>query len=280
MKLVNLHNHCHYDDGEGLPEEHVEMAIKEGLIILGFSCHAPLPFEAFWTMKREDLPEYLEYITGLKSKYKDRIEILLGLEIDYIPGMMSPADHEFATMGLDYSIGAVHHLDRLPSGDLMPVDADFELFKRGIDEIYHGDGRAACERYYFLVKEMIQRGGFDILGHFDLIKKNNGDSIFFKEDSSWYRDLVFGIVDTLSKKDILVEINTGGISRNYTKEVYPSPWILEYMNSKNIKVIISSDSHRPATVAAGYDDLRRLLPRLGYKEYWTITSGGRKRIVV
>ena len=81
---TNYHTHCYLDDGNGKPEEYVEEGIRKGLRALGFSCHAPLPFQADWVLPKSSLPVYIREISALKKKYAEKIEVYLGLEVDYL----------------------------------------------------------------------------------------------------------------------------------------------------------------------------------------------------
>ena len=47
---ANFHTHSNYCDGKGLLDEYVAQAISLGMLSLGFSSHAPLPFESSWCM--------------------------------------------------------------------------------------------------------------------------------------------------------------------------------------------------------------------------------------
>ena len=60
----------------------MRFAITHGFRAYGFSSHSPLPFETFWNMSKDDMPEYLQEIKRLKQKYSDQLEIYAGLEID------------------------------------------------------------------------------------------------------------------------------------------------------------------------------------------------------
>ncbi len=65
----------------------MRFAITHGFRAYGFSSHSPLPFETFWNMSKDDMPEYLQEIKRLKQKYSDQLEIYAGLEIDYLDGL-------------------------------------------------------------------------------------------------------------------------------------------------------------------------------------------------
>lgn len=105
MILNNYHTHSNFCDGSDEPEKYVEEAIRLGLISLGFSGHAPVPFENTWSIKKENLGDYCRTIEGLKEKYAGKINIFLGLEIDYIPGISTGFGQLFADYRLDYAIG-------------------------------------------------------------------------------------------------------------------------------------------------------------------------------
>jgi histidinol-phosphatase (PHP family) len=83
---------------------------------VGFSSHAPLPFPTDWTMTPELVPMYCAEIRELQAEFKDRIRVWLGLEIDYMPGLIAPHDQKFDPLKLDYRIGAVHFVGRFQDG--------------------------------------------------------------------------------------------------------------------------------------------------------------------
>ena len=68
MKLSTYHLHTTFCDGKNTPEEMVLEAIKLGCTEIGFSGHSHLPFEPTWTMKKEDVPVYVQTIKDLKEK--------------------------------------------------------------------------------------------------------------------------------------------------------------------------------------------------------------------
>ena len=84
MQLSNYHSHCTFCDGRSTPEDFIKFAVAHGFRAYGFSSHSPLPFETFWNMSKDDMPEYLTEIERLKKKYSDRLEIYVGLEIDFL----------------------------------------------------------------------------------------------------------------------------------------------------------------------------------------------------
>ena len=65
-------------------EDFIRFAISEGFSSYGISSHAPLPFSTAWTMEWDRMDDYLSEFSRLKEKYADKIELAIGLEIDYL----------------------------------------------------------------------------------------------------------------------------------------------------------------------------------------------------
>ena len=89
----------------------VEFAVAHGFSELGFSGHCPLPFEN--TFSITDYEGYCNEVRALKEEYKDRIKIHLGLEMDYVPGMLEDFTPLIEQGQLDYTIGSVHLIPSL-----------------------------------------------------------------------------------------------------------------------------------------------------------------------
>ena len=110
MQLSNYHSHCTFCDGRSTPEDFIKFAVAHGFRAYGFSSHSPLPFETFWNMSKDDMPEYLTEIERLKKKYSNRLEIYVGLEIDFLDESYNASIPYFRNLPLDYRIGSIHFL--------------------------------------------------------------------------------------------------------------------------------------------------------------------------
>ena len=62
MSQLNYHTHSHYCDGKGELAEYVETAIAKGFTHLGFSGHAPVPFENTFAIKHDDYKAYCDEV--------------------------------------------------------------------------------------------------------------------------------------------------------------------------------------------------------------------------
>jgi histidinol-phosphatase (PHP family) len=267
MLLSSFHTHTYFCDGTDTAEILCEKAVEKGFRALGFSSHAPLPpacgLASDWNMKAQDLNRYIDEVRKARKKWADKLEVFLGLEVDYIKGVMGPSDSIYKTLGFDYLLGSVHYI--LPErGAPFTVDGPAPEFEKGIQEGYGGDGGALMEAYWDAVKEMSAAGGLEIVGHLDLLKKNNQDERWFSLCDARYKKKLAQVLDLIADNGQIVEVNTGGLSRKRTKEMYPAPWILNDMKKRGIPVLISPDAHSHIHLDGYYDEAKRLLKESGY----------------
>ncbi len=273
MIKTNYHSHSAFCDGEGRLEEYVQFALSHHLQALGFSGHAPLPFPNAWTMDEEDLPLYLGETRRLKDKYKDRIELYTGLEIDYLDEVRNPAQANYGALELDYTIGSVHMLPDPDNGEYYGLDGPIEELEHLINKVYSGSVEKLVTDYYRQIESMVKIGGFDFVGHLDLVKKHNRKLGLFSEDDSWYRKAVIAALDAVADSGLMVEVNTGAIARGYTDEPYPSPWILRLCAERTIPITLNSDAHKPSWVEFGFDDALQIIREAGYTRGMALLQG-------
>ncbi len=262
IPLTNYHTHNELCDGRGDASEYVAAAQQKGFKALGFTSHAPLPFANEWTLKEENLLPYIKKIRSLSEP--EGLEIYLGLEIDFIPGKMGPAEERWKTLGLDYTIGSVHSLR--PGETDLSIDGPDNEFLALLNGEFNGDGTAMAVAYFEYLEEMIKAGGFTILGHMDLVKKKNLRFSFLDEKHPLYRGAALKVLDRLACTGIILEINTGGMYRKATNEVYPSPEILKEAFSRDIPLMINSDAHTPEALDFHIPESRQLAREAGYRK--------------
>lgn len=270
----NFHTHTRHCDGKGEAEEFAEAALRKGMPRLGFSGHNVVPFPASWTMKPGDLPGYLRDVRDVKSSYAGRLEVFLGIEADYIPGVASPADPAIRGLGLDYVIGSVHFLAPAEGRYDWTVDGAPEEMEKGVAVCFGGSVRNLVESYYQRVAEMDRRARPDIIGHFDIVKKNNRGARWFSEEEPWYRRAALAALEAVAAGGSVLEVNTGGVVRNTSGALYPSPFILREALRMGIPVMVTADAHRPETIDGHFAQTVRHLRELGFKSQRQLTSRG------
>lgn len=263
---TNYHTHCNFCDGIKTPRDYALEAINRGFISLGFSSHAPLEGEDEWTMNPKLLNNYLKTIDGLKDEFKGKLKIYKGLEIDYLP--FENRFEKYKYCNLDYSIGAVHMLWSEKFNKYFSVDSTLEECKELIEVVY-GSAEGYVRGFYSTVRDLIRQGGFDILAHFDLIKKFNRGERFFTEKENWYVDEVIKTLDLLKEKDLILEVNTGAIAKGYREIPYPSLWILNECKQRDIKICLNSDVHSPDKIDYFFDEALEIILDSGYTKLHT-----------
>ncbi len=244
--IVDLHNHtplCNH--AEGSIEEYIQSAIKAGIKIFGFSDHAPMDFDPKYRMKFSDMQDYEAEVLIAKEKYKKEIQILLGYEVDYLPGHM---DKRVLNADVDYLIGSVHFLEGW-GFDNPEFIGKWE--EQNIDEIW--------QKYFDTIEDMAKSKLFDIVGHFDLIK------VFKFMPKGSIVDMARDALLSIKKADMVLELNVAGY-RKKVEEPYPSKDLLEMAFELNIPITFASDAHSPKQINMYEDKIVKLAKEVGYSE--------------
>jgi len=262
----NFHTHSNYCDGKGTFQQYLA---KQAVSSIGFSSHAPVPFQCKWCMKSDDLPQYLSEINTLK-KTAGSTEVYAGLEIDYIPGKISPLD--FAPQ-LDYTIGSIHFVEAFPDGTPWEIDGQHTLFMEGLNQIFQSDIKAAITCYFELTRLMVQNAQPTIVGHLDKIKIQNIDNKFYHETDQWYQHEVLKTLKAIKSTNAIIEVNTRGLYQKKSNTTYPSPWILQHILELNIPITLSSDAHHPDDIINQFPESAAQLQAIGFKTVSVLKEG-------
>lgn len=273
MPWTNYHSHSHYCDGKSPLEDHVKAAIRAGMYAFGFSSHSPVRFSSSWNMPLERLDEYLKEARALKEKYKDQIQLYVGLELDFIPNIISSETDYIQAAKLDHIVGSIHYVDHYADGRPWEVDGRHQPFLVGLKEIFDGDIEAAVRRYFELTREMVETCPGIIVGHLDKIKMQNEGGALFSEASDWYIEEVEKTLEVIAQKGLIVEVNTRGIYKKKADTTYPSPWILKRIQEKGIPIMLNSDSHTPDELTGRFEETAKLLLELGFTELMALWEG-------
>ncbi len=255
---IDLHNHttrCNH--AEGTIDEYIERAIELGIDIYGFSEHAPMDFDEKYRLPLCDMQAYADDVLSAKKRYKGEIKILLGYEVDWLPGHM---EESVLNAKVDYLIGSVHFIDKW-SFDNPEFLAGWK--NRDIDEIWRA--------YFEATEAMAASGKFDIVGHLDLIK------VFKYLPKQDVRLLAKDALEAIKKSNMVLELNAAGL-RKPIGEIYPSKTLLEEAFSLDIPITFASDAHSVEQVGFGYDETISLAKAVGYTR--AVTFDGRDRELV
>ena len=245
----NFHTHSHWCDGKGELSDYVELALANGFTALGFSGHAPVPFPSTFAIKDDQYVAYCDEVRRLKAKYVGRIEISLGLEIDYIPGMQEDFAPLIEKGGLEYTIGSVHLIPSTATPqcaeDLWFIDGPRqETYDDGLNRLFGGDIRRGVRAYFHQQNDMLLNCRPTIVGHPDKIAMHNRGR-YFTEDEPWYEELALETLRLIHECDLICEVNTRGIYKKRHPDYYPSRRLLKAMKQWRIPVLVSTDAHAP-----------------------------------
>ncbi|MCL2366355.1 MAG: histidinol-phosphatase [Oscillospiraceae bacterium] len=266
MKFQNLHTHTTYCDGTLTPEGMIEAALSKGCDSIGFSEHACVPFDIYYSMDAECTQAYIHDVNALKQKYEGVIEVFLGLEQDYYSSELPE--------GLDYTIGALHYVQNKQTGEFVSVDAGANHQKQMVDECFGGDYYALAEEYFSVFSHIIKKTKADIVGHFDLVAKYNINNYFFDEQHPRYVDAALSCMDEILKDCRLFEVNSGAMFRLGKLEPYPSAFLLKALKERRGEVILSSDSHDAESICYKFDEIQALLKICGFDYIKRLTASG------
>lgn len=273
MNWTNYHSHTNYSDGSHAPEVFITQALSHGLLAYGISDHGPNPLIPKGNVTEEQIKDYVEHIRQLQDKYKGRIQIYCGLEVDYVPGYMSVQHECIQQAGLDYTVGSVHHIDLFSDNTLFGFEGSHVKFSRGLRELFEDNIQRLLERYFELIRLMVQEACPTIVAHLDRIKRNNMYQPFFTEKEDWYRKAVEDTIAVIAESNAIVEINTKSFYKKYTTDPDPSLWIAELLLEHNIPIHLSSDTHHPDDIIGAFDEVRSKLKKIGFTHTKVLLDG-------
>lgn len=256
---VDLHNHTHFcNHATGTMREYVEKAVELGIDVYGFSEHAPMDFDQHYRLPLEKVSLYETEVKDLQKEFENKIEILLGYEVDFMQNV--PMLDSILKAKVDYLIGSVHFLDGWGFDNPEFIGA-YE--NSDIDKIW--------QDYFNCIEAMAKSNLFDIVGHLDLIK------IFKYMPKKEIKIIAQNAIKAIKKANMVVEINPAGF-RKPINEQYPSKSLLEMCYELNIPITFGSDAHAVEQVGFCYEEAVAFVKSLGYTN--CITFKNRQRQVI
>lgn len=241
----------------------VAAAEKLNYLQLGFSSHAPVPFENDFGITEEKIPAYCAEIDQLQES--THIQLLKALECDFIPGMTASFEHYKSTYHLDYIIGGVHLVRPQNSNELWFIDgSDRQIYDDGLYQLFDNNIRKAVTTFWEQTFEMLETQQMDIIAHFDKIKMHNQNR-FFQEDEHWYKILADKALQLIKAHDVIIEINTRGLYKKRCNAFYPATSLLLQARKMDIPVVISSDAHKSDDLGQYCPEAWQELQRCGYE---------------
>lgn len=229
--------------GEEQDYEYVEKAIELGASRIVFTDHCPYPGNVFlYRMDMELLEDYISSMKQLKREYGKKIEVLAGLEAEYLPSYEKYYKELKATGDFDLLLLGQHMYEH--------VDGSFDFSKE--DEL---------TEYKGLCKAMIQgaaTGLFDVIAHPDRA---------FRGCREWLGGMVhasYDVIAAASKYDLYLEKNYSSMKNPY--QYWESFWV----RAAGAKILFGYDAH---SVAGMEDFWRNAHMQISQEEINRLLSG-------
>lgn len=262
MIFSDIHVHTKICDGKSTPEEIVQKAIALGFESIGFSGHSYTAFDGSYCMECKDIKLYREELEKVRKKYPE-FDILIGIERDYYSSEWD---------NYDYVIGSLHYV--VKDGVHISIDYTTEIMEESVEKYFGGDYKEYVREYYENLKDVVEKTGADVVGHFDLITKFNEGNKYFDEDSQWYKELALDCLRQVAKHKPLFEVNTGAVARGLRTKPYPVKFILEEIKNLGCDIIITSDCHHVDNLGYGFDETIKYVKECGFDKVKVLTSKG------
>lgn len=258
---IDLHIHTSFSPDAHLPPELACRAAEaRDIKIIGFADHAEFLEKDDAYIDLYDSAGIQAEISKLRKMYKDKLEILFGVEIGYIPGKESQIEEFLDSYPFDYSIGSVHYVDEV-------------LVSRWTRE-QELAGKSFMP-YFEALLAASESGLFQILGHLDYVRKYMFSPQRYARDE--YEGIIDRILDAALKSGLVLEANTSGW-RQATEEPYPGEKILKRFAEIGGSVTIGSDAHKYYEVGYGYRRACELLRRAGFSQIEVLRKGSRQSL--
>lgn len=259
--LYESHSHtplCKHAVGD--PTEYAAVAEQRGLKGIIITCHGPLPdgLGIDHRMSPDEFGRYVDLVASAREAFAGRVDVKLGLESDYFPGIESWAEKLHARAPLHHVLGSVH----------MQVTHYRAKY-------FTGDFFAYQQTYFEHLAESAETGLFDTLAHPDLVKNEAPH----EWDFARIRPNIERALDRIARTGVAMELNTSGLNKALP-EMNPGPRILEMIRDRGIPVVLGADAHRPARVADRYEDALRLLANLGFRTVSLFLDRRRKEVPI
>ena len=252
--MIDSHTHTRYSKhAVGTVDELVEAAIQRQVKILTITDHAPFYIDTDNRLLSKELVSYLEEVNRARDRYASQIKILVGLELDYVPGSETFTRQLISGLELDFVIGSIHYV---------PVGR--ELVR--VWDLPRLSDNAVLDAYFGALHELLACGLFDAVGHADTLLRGVPEA----ELSERLKTLVPYFGDAR----IAYELNASGARKSVYDAVtrqehaagrpsYPCRPTVTALLAARAAFTVGSDAHTPADVGGGIDAMLRDLAPLG-----------------
>ena len=250
--MFDYHVHSNFSgDSDMSMEAACEQAILLGLKEIAFTDHVDYDYPTFDTAFMIDYDQYMIEFSKTKEKYKDRLKVVLGVELGIQPHVHEESKALLQKYDFDFVIASTHCVDRLELhvGEFCHNKTREQAYIRYLEDVLH---------------TITTFDNFNVYGHIDLIRRYGGyqDNCFHPGEFS---DLLDQIMLTLIKKEKGLELNMSGYRYNLNSSMPPLHILKRFKELGGEMVTIGSDAHTPEFIAHHFDEAYEILQQLGFR---------------
>lgn len=226
--IANYHTHtwrCNHASGK--ESQYVDAAIQRGLKVLGFADHSPYFFPGDYysrfRMRPGQLDDYIATVLALREEYRDRIDLHVGLELEYYPSFLPKLLDFLRDRPVEYLLLGQHFLGN------------------EIGEHYSGNPTAdesILRKYCHQAMDAMNTGLFTYFAHPDIIN--------FTGNSRVYRHYMRQLCAEAKSCGMPVEINLLGLSESRN---YPNALFWEIAGEQGCRAVLGCDAHSPKALS-------------------------------
>ncbi len=241
--MFDYHLHTHLcGHAQGKVSDYAAQAVRLGYREICFTDHIPLPndYDSFHRMAMGEIDLYLDEIERAREMYPE-INILTGIEADYIEGFEEFTTDFLARYPFDLVLMSVHFVSGWPEGDWV---FNYHFPEKSLKQIYR--------EYFLSMIQGIKTGLYDVVAHIDLIKIPGNPVL------ETNRDDIDSVLTAVKKAGMAIEINTSGLHKSIA-EPYPALDLARMIVQAQIPVTIGSDAHSPEQVGFRFDVVSEFL---------------------
>ena len=273
--------HSDFVDGRGAISDIADAVANRGFIAFGFSEHFTMPPSTRYNpdgkstaqFERDDwIGQYVADVQAAQQRHAGSIDILLGTELDFLPGAEVWTRQQIARWPFQYFVGSVHHV-RYDGIDFC-IDWDRARIAEALRRA--GSPERLYLDYYDHILELLRWRIARVIGHLDLVKMllEPAEQV----DTPAIRERVRAVLETMRDYHVAMDINCRGLIKP-CKAIYPADWIIAEARRIGVRVTLGDDSHAADQVGARLDQGVAALERAGYTEMALIRAGGELAMV-
>lgn len=255
----DCHLHTEFSGDCNVPvREQIETAITLGMKELCITDHHDYDAGFTDTDFTLDVDTYLETMKQYQDEYRDRINLLIGIEFGLQPHLLAYEQEFFARYSFDFVIGSTHFID---GGD--PYDPQFFAGRSEAD---------AYLRYFEVEAENVRNfKHYNTVGHLDYIfrygpNKNHNFSYLT------YADYLDDILKTMIAGGKGLECNTAGLRKGLGHPHPHSDIFRRYRELGGEIITFGSDAHVSRDLGYRFKEMGIFLMDCGFTHYTTFQN--------